>query len=271
MLQGHWIRLGGLGRAGRYVRDPAVILIERAHQSPKCNTHGPISRATPSYLPRHALSAHFVLTSVKRDTGPTAHAAASFFLYYPPQFGLARIISYASLNKSARTAITIDTACLPPLSSRWPFHLFRPARGPNTHTHTHIRTHTRTHHDSARDRFVKYEDFNQKDDGIRARISDENYRDADIEELMIDATGEGSTILENELAAIFCVLLCNERTYKCTAFQVCQCPTAIPSVCATRLATKIDKRALKRPSKKEYTREKNSFSLLSLNMFRISF
>lgn len=39
----------------------------------------------------------------------------------------------------------------------------------------------------ARDRFVKYEDFNQKDDGIRARISDENYRDADSEELMIDA------------------------------------------------------------------------------------
>lgn len=33
---------------------------------------------------------------------------------------------------------------------------------------------------------MKYEDFNQKDDGIRARILDENYRDADSEELMID-------------------------------------------------------------------------------------
>jgi len=60
---------------------------------------------------------------------------------------------------------------------------------------------------------VKYEDFNQKDDGIRAGISDENYRDADSEELMIDGLdGEGSTIFENELAAIFRVPLCNERT-----------------------------------------------------------
>lgn len=45
--------------------------------------------------------------------------------------------------------------------------------------------HTHEHHGYARDRFVKYEDFNQKDDGIRAGISDENYRDADSEELMI--------------------------------------------------------------------------------------
>lgn len=119
---------------------------------------------------------------------------------------LARIISYAFLNKSARTAITIDTACLPSLSlvSVPPFVSASPRPG-----------HTHEHHGYTRDRFVKYEDFNQKDDGIRAGISDENYRDADSEELMIDALdGEGSTILENELAAIFCVPLYNERTYE---------------------------------------------------------
>lgn len=248
------------------MRDPAVILIERAHQSPKCNTHGPISRATPSHLSRHALSAHFVLTSVKRDTGPTTRRGILFSLLFTAVLlRLARIISYASLNKSARTAITIDTACLPPRSSRRPFHLFRPARGPNTHAHGH--------HDFARDRFVKYEDFNQKGDGIRARISDENYRDADSEELMIDATGEGSTILENELAAIFCLLLCNERMYECTVSRVCQCSAAIPSVCATRLITKIDKRAgfqSDRATRKNI-REKRIPSLLSLSMFRVSF
>lgn len=130
----HWIRLGGLDRAGRYVRDPAVILIERAHQSPKCNTHDPISRATPSYLSRHALSAHFVLTSVKRDAGPTARCGILFSLLSTTiRSRLASIISYASLNKSARMAITIDIACLPSLSSRRPFHLFRLARGPNIH------------------------------------------------------------------------------------------------------------------------------------------
>lgn len=187
------------------MRDPAVILIERVHQSPKCNTHSPISRVTPSYLPPPRIL-HFVLTSVKRDTGPTTHAARYPF-FFPllstaVRSHLARIISYAFLNKSARTAITIDTACLPPLSLHRSFHLFRPR--------PEARVHTQSHHNSGQDRFVKYEDFNQKGDGIRARISNENYRDTDSEELMIDATAERSTILENELAAIFCVLLYNE-------------------------------------------------------------
>lgn len=170
---------------------------------------------------------------------------------------LARIISYAFLNKSARTAITIDIACLPPLSlhrSR-SFHLFR--------LRPEARAHTHDHHNSGQDRFVKYEDFNQKGDGIRARISNENYRDTDSEELMIDATAERSTILENELAAIFCVLLCNERTYERTTSQACQCSTAIPSVCATRLATKIDKRPglySDRATKKETFKRKEFFS-----------
>lgn len=214
------------------MRDPAVILIERAHQSPKCNTHGPLSRATPSCLPRHALPAHFVLTSVKRDAGPTARRGVFFFSsFIAVRSRLASIISYASLNKSARTAITIDTARPPPLCPRRSSHLFRPAR-----------THTHGHHDSARDRFVKYEDFNQKGDGIRARISDENYRDADSEELMIDATGEwGRRSLKMSwprYSVSFCVT--NERMNVRRPGFV---NAAIPSVCATRLATKIDKRA----------------------------
>lgn len=76
---GHWIRLGGLDCTGRYVRDPAVILIERAHQSLKCNTHTARYRGQPlPTLPRHALPAHFVLTSVKRDLAPRC---VSFFFF----------------------------------------------------------------------------------------------------------------------------------------------------------------------------------------------
>lgn len=90
---------------------------------------------------------------------------------------------------------------------------------------------------------MKYEDFNQKDDGIRAGILDENYRDADSEKLMIDVPGKGSTIFENELAALFCVLLCNEQTYEravspSTGSSMFR-PRLRPSA---RLATKIDKR-----------------------------
>lgn len=124
------------------MRDPAVILIERAHQSLKCNTHGPISRSYPlPTLSRHALS--LCPDICQTETGPTACAAVCSFLFffffphYPPvRSRLARIISYASLNKSARTAITIDTACLPRLSSRRTLHLFRPARGRDTRTDT---------------------------------------------------------------------------------------------------------------------------------------
>lgn len=143
----HWIRLGGLDRSGRYVRDPAVILIERAHQSPKCNTHGPISRAQPlSRLPRPATHSPLTLFWHLSNARHRAHRtprAASFFFFIHQQSPVASIISYASLNKSARTAITIDTACLPLLSSRRAGRSFLPfvSTGPRPeHTRTAITT-----------------------------------------------------------------------------------------------------------------------------------
>lgn len=105
------------------MRDPAVILIERAHQSLKCNAHGPISRATPSYPSPPRTPGSFCLDICQTRAGPPCAAVCfvsfSLFCYYSPmRLHLARIISYAFLNKSARTAITIDTACLPSHSRR---------------------------------------------------------------------------------------------------------------------------------------------------------
>lgn len=104
------------------MRDPAVILIERAHQSLKCNTHTARYRGQPlSTLPRTLGS--FCLDICQTRVGPPCAAvrffSSSFVCYYSPmRLHLARIISYAFLNKSTRTAITIDTACPPSLSRR---------------------------------------------------------------------------------------------------------------------------------------------------------
>lgn len=85
----------------------------------------------------------FCLDICQTRAGPPCAAVCPFpfslFCYYSPmRLHLARIISYAFLNKSARTAITIDTACPPSLSlslsSSRSYHLFRPAPGPDTRT-----------------------------------------------------------------------------------------------------------------------------------------
>lgn len=118
--------------------DPAVILIERVHQSFKCNTRSDIEHPFPGCRLTNlslsfSLPAHFVLTSVKSwpsQRPPIVPFSLSAQPLPPPfilfiSFGSC-IISYALLNKSARTAITIDTELPLPLS--FPFVGSQPPR-----------------------------------------------------------------------------------------------------------------------------------------------
>lgn len=164
-----------------------------------------------SYIRPQRHSTHFVLTSVKTRRDPPRQCSFSSSLLPPPLFlsfylfllftvAIACNFVYATLNKSARTEPLpliplVRAALLPRSASLCPRHLFRPARGPPGYT----RAQTHQSRRRVRDRFVKYEDFNQKDDGIRARISwNENYRDADSEELMIDALASAGKGKERE-------------------------------------------------------------------------
>lgn len=107
--------------------DPAVILIERVHQSFKCNTRPDIEHPFPGCrLTELSLSFPLPLCpDICQIVAQPPPAYCSFFsvgptLFLPPfilfiSFGSC-IISYALLNKSARTSITIDTELPPPLS-----------------------------------------------------------------------------------------------------------------------------------------------------------
>lgn len=126
--------------------DPAVILIERVHQSFKCNTRPDIEHPFPGWrlteLSRLTLSCHlsnrgpprqppllFLFLCLTQPFLPlpfflSAILSPPFPFPFPFPFpGISCIISYALLNKSARTAITIDTG-EPCLSLSFSFSLF---------------------------------------------------------------------------------------------------------------------------------------------------